>query len=201
MLCSGCKLTARRWGQELQQRPEISSTNEQKAYDALNEALNETCNQIPDPLVSVPGPDGPTFQAYSEVLAEDPDLAKKATRNAERSRLMAHRLCLGVMVAFVKDLVQEVSGAVVAGQALPVNWERFLCARKAKLCKRNMVADADGDSDESDSVHVADSIEKRREAEYRRENEKRVQQAISAMMSEEAIGRDDFIQNTLRNEL
>lgn len=180
MLCSGCKLTAKRWGEELSQRPEVNSTHKGQSYNAISDVMNATCTNIPDPLLGIPGESGPEFASYDEVVAFDKELAEKAMPASARSRQMAYRLCLGILREFITDLLAELARNLDSGLPLLKRWDRFLCAGKTKLCKRKDVEDDEEDSSEG---HIADSLEKRRETQQRDAREFATKNLISAAIS------------------
>mmetsp|Transcript_99794 Transcript_99794/g.291187 ORF Transcript_99794/g.291187 Transcript_99794/m.291187 type:complete len:283 (-) Transcript_99794:115-963(-) len=156
LLCSGCKLAAERAGEELSAWNASGQQDPTALLSVASKALKAACEDLPSPIVVAPtsGKRGASFIVY-----EAPPGAKALSgvelRKAEVARRSAQRLCkvllsdarIGILEALIRRKVphQKHHGP---GEAMNDNWERWLCARHARLCKRYEVEEDDEDEDE-----------------------------------------------------
>mmetsp|Transcript_1822 Transcript_1822/g.4055 ORF Transcript_1822/g.4055 Transcript_1822/m.4055 type:complete len:494 (+) Transcript_1822:79-1560(+) len=146
LLCSGCKLVANRLSDELsehsvhdQDSPALMLAQKRKAIDA-------TCGSLRH-LGVVTDETGPKLQAV-EAGEEGAD-GKEVNR-------VGKRLCYALLEDAKFELLSRMMRRKVPttshfhmGEEMPVkdNWERVLCAQRARLCKRNEVREDDEDEE------------------------------------------------------
>jgi len=157
LLCSGCKITAARIGEELGARNASGQASPAGLLNVTKQAVLAACEELPGPLV-IAGTAGGK-RAASFLVYEVPPAGKAFTgieqRKSEVARRSVQRLCrvllaearIAMLEALIRRKVphQRHSGP---GEAMNDNWERWLCARRARLCKRSEVQEDDEDEDE-----------------------------------------------------
>jgi len=154
LLCSGCKLTAHRIGEELIAHNATGQPDPAALLTATNEAVIAACD-MPSPLVASTNKKAAVFFVHE--APDGKEISGIERRKSEVARRSAHRLCqvlladakLAMLEALIRRKVPHERHAHAGpGEAANDNWERWLCARRARLCKRSEVQDDDEDEDE-----------------------------------------------------
>mmetsp|Transcript_31076 Transcript_31076/g.58283 ORF Transcript_31076/g.58283 Transcript_31076/m.58283 type:complete len:267 (-) Transcript_31076:5-805(-) len=150
LLCSGCKIVAERVGFELDARNATEQPDPGSMLNATKEAVIAACAALPSPLAVV---EGAKTVAFEEVHASDHQhLTGIELRRAEVAQRSLHRLCRVLLSDAKLDMLHlmmqhKVPHIRFHGQVLSDNWERWLCARRTRLCKRSEVIDDDEDEE------------------------------------------------------
>lgn len=156
LLCSGCKLTAARIGEELHNRNATGQPDPTSLLSVMHEAVHAACDTLPDPLViSRGGRTGAFFGTYQ--APDGHQLTGLEQRKAEVARKSAQTLCVGLLADTKLDFLEALIRRKVPhargtgpGQAENDNWERWLCARHTRLCKRSEVEHDDEEWEDQD---------------------------------------------------
>mmetsp|Transcript_4560 Transcript_4560/g.11048 ORF Transcript_4560/g.11048 Transcript_4560/m.11048 type:complete len:277 (-) Transcript_4560:127-957(-) len=154
LLCSGCKLTAFHVGEELTARNATHQPDPLSMMRIINQAAAEACEKLPNPLIISKGEKGAFFGTYQ--ATDGHKLSAVEQRKAEGARLTAQRLCIGILgdaklpmlEMLIRHKVPHAKHAL--GTAEIDNWERWLCARRVRVCKRSEVVDDDEDEDKDE---------------------------------------------------
>mmetsp|Transcript_2111 Transcript_2111/g.5698 ORF Transcript_2111/g.5698 Transcript_2111/m.5698 type:complete len:272 (-) Transcript_2111:70-885(-) len=159
LLCSACKLTAASVGEQLSARNVSGQPNPASLLSATKQAVLAACDELPEPLVvaGAGSKRGASFLVYEASQHGDVHLSGVEMRKSEVARRSAQRLCRVVLddarLSMVELLIRHKvphhrhSGP---GQALNDSWERWLCARRARLCKRYEVEEDDEEEEEGE---------------------------------------------------
>jgi len=142
LLCSGCKLVASRFGTEIDTHDVHDQENPSAMLTQKRKALDATCTSFRH-LEIVTGADGPKFQATQRPMEDHKDLT-------------GQRLCQALLEESKFDLLSTLIQSKVPEMSFfhqqvgkgGHNWERMICAQRARLCKRSEVRD--DEDDESD---------------------------------------------------
>mmetsp|Transcript_8321 Transcript_8321/g.21100 ORF Transcript_8321/g.21100 Transcript_8321/m.21100 type:complete len:449 (+) Transcript_8321:85-1431(+) len=140
LMCSGCKLIAARFGTEIDEHDVHDQEAPALMLAAKRRAIDAACKSFRHLDVVTSG-DGPRFEAV-----EAPDGPE-----GEKKRI-GQRLCTGILEDARFDVLMKMMQAKVPsmshlGANHKTNWERFLCAQRARVCKRNEVRDDDEDEE------------------------------------------------------
>jgi len=154
LLCSGCKLTAAQIGEELGLRNASGQPDPAALLKVMHEAVNASCGGLPSPLVIVTGRKGASlFEVFEAEHGEE--LAGIEKRRSDVARRGVQRLCEAILadakLPMLETLIRhKVPHALKKGpgEANNDNWERWLCSRRARLCRRSEVTEDDEDEDE-----------------------------------------------------
>ncbi|CAE8596503.1 unnamed protein product [Polarella glacialis] len=157
LLCSGCILAADRIGDELGARNASGQPDPPALLAVTKEAIIEACDGLPSPLIVVEGGKKGSLHFEEPHDSALEHLTGVELRRSEVARRSAHRLCR-VLLADAKLAMLDVmmrhkvphARRHSSGEALNDNWERWLCARRARLCKRSEVVDDDEDDHEGE---------------------------------------------------
>jgi len=142
LLCSGCKLVAARFGTEIDTHDVHDQENPSAMLTQKRKALDATCTSFRH-LEIVTGAYGPKFQATQRPMEDHKDLT-------------GQRLCKALLEESKFDLLSTLIRSKVPEMShfhQPVgkgghNWERMICAQRARLCKRSEVRDDEEDETE-----------------------------------------------------
>lgn len=155
LLCSACKLTADQIGDELHAR-NASGVPEPVALLGVTKEANEAaCENLPKPLVIFEKKKGGMFFDHA-----DKALTGVEQRKADVARKSAQRLCIAALEdarwAMLEALIRhKVPHAKKRWGSFSGsnndNWERWLCAKRLRLCKRSEVQD-DDEGDDPDEL-------------------------------------------------
>jgi len=151
LLCSGCKITALRIGDELSSRNASEQPNPGSLLNITKQAMQTACEIFfPTPMVISAGKKGPEFTAYEKSQQGGKALAGVELRRSQVAERSVQRLCWVILDEFKIAMLQAMIQHKVPherernpGQAPHDNWERWLCAKRARLCKRHQVMDDD----------------------------------------------------------
>jgi len=153
LLCSGCKLAAERIGEELVARHATDQPDPGTLLNVTKEAVEAACEDIPSPLMASTGKKAAVFFVHE--APEGKALSGIERRKSEVARRSAQRLCQALLADSKLAMLEALIRHKVPherhhgpGQAANDNWERWLCARRHRLCKRSEVQDDDEDADE-----------------------------------------------------
>mmetsp|Transcript_114841 Transcript_114841/g.288664 ORF Transcript_114841/g.288664 Transcript_114841/m.288664 type:complete len:262 (+) Transcript_114841:25-810(+) len=155
LLCSGCKMTAARIGEELSARNATGQPDPTALLNVMHEAVDASCEKLPAPLVISRGHRGAFFGTYQ--APDGHQLSGLEQRKAEVARKNAQQLCMAILgetkLDFLEALIRrKVPHARHMGPGQPEsdNWERWLCARHTRLCKRSEVQEDDEEDEEGE---------------------------------------------------
>eukprot|EP00418_Pyrodinium_bahamense_P013015 CAMPEP_0179122842 /NCGR_PEP_ID=MMETSP0796-20121207/57992_1 /TAXON_ID=73915 /ORGANISM="Pyrodinium bahamense, Strain pbaha01" /LENGTH=457 /DNA_ID=CAMNT_0020821473 /DNA_START=58 /DNA_END=1431 /DNA_ORIENTATION=- len=143
LLCSGCKLVAARLDSELSNHDVHEAENPSLMLASKRRAIDATCRSLRHLHVAT-GEGGPRFEASE---ATDDDGSDAAPR-------LGQKLCS----ALLEDAKFEVLSRLIrrkvptgsifhSPEASSTNWERMLCAQRARFCKRNEVREDDDEEE------------------------------------------------------
>jgi len=157
LLCSGCKLAAMRVGEELSARNASGQPNPTALLNVTKQAVLAACDVLPTPLIVVRGDKrGASFVAY-EAPPGNKALAGVELRKSQVAGQSAQRLCKLLLTEARLDMLEALIHRKVPhqkrsgpGQATNDNWERWLCARRTRLCKRSEVQDDEEEDEEGE---------------------------------------------------
>lgn len=153
LLCSGCKLTAASIGEQLSARNASGQPDPASLLKVAKQAVVAACDEFPEPLV-VAGTGGKRGASF--IVHEEP-LVGVELRKSEVARRSAQRLCRIVLADARLDMLEALIRRKVPhqrhhgpGDAINDNWERWLCARHARVCKRSEVEEDDEEEEEGE---------------------------------------------------
>lgn len=147
LLCSACKIAATRINDELHARKAADLPEPVLLLNATVEAIQASCEDIPERLYVEPGSRRGTF------VFEEHDkrigLTTMEMRRAEVARKGVQRLCevalhdakWDMLQALIRHKVPHLKHTAVD------NWERWLCERHARVCRHAEVEDDDEDEE------------------------------------------------------
>ncbi|CAE7716127.1 unnamed protein product [Symbiodinium necroappetens] len=150
LLCSACKIAAERIGLELDARNATEQPDPSTMLNATKEAVLAACQALPSPLVVVEGEGKASFEEVHD--SDHRHLTGVELRRAEVAQRSVDRLCRVLLAEAKLDMLQlmmqhKVPHTRFHGQVLSDNWERWLCARRSRLCKYSEVIDDDEDEE------------------------------------------------------
>ncbi|OLQ06581.1 hypothetical protein AK812_SmicGene10103 [Symbiodinium microadriaticum] len=150
LLCSACKIAAERIGLELDARNATVQPDPSTMLNATKEAVLAACQALPSPLVVVEGEGKASFEEVHD--SDHRHLTGVELRRAEVAQRSVDRLCRVLLAEAKLDMLQlmmqhKVPHTRFHGQVLSDNWERWLCARRSRLCKYSEVIDDDEDEE------------------------------------------------------
>jgi len=158
LLCSACKITAQRVGEELFYRNASGVPDPTALLNVTKEANVAACDFIPKPLVISANGRGKAYFSM-EGTPDGQKLSGLEFRKAEVAWRSARRLCIALLGEMRWEMLETLIRRKVPhikktrgmmGEANSDNWERWLCAKKARLCRRAEVRDDDEDEDEGE---------------------------------------------------
>mmetsp|Transcript_14269 Transcript_14269/g.42552 ORF Transcript_14269/g.42552 Transcript_14269/m.42552 type:complete len:259 (-) Transcript_14269:6-782(-) len=154
LLCSGCKLTAAQIGEELGSRNASGQPDPGALLKVMHEAVDASCRDLPSPIVIVAGRKGASlFEVHEADHGEELSIIEK--RRSDVALKGVRRLCEAILADAKLPMLETLIRHKVPhalkhgpGEAGNDNWERWLCARRARLCKRSEVTEDDEEEDE-----------------------------------------------------
>lgn len=153
LLCSGCKLTSARIGEELDSRGATHQPDPGALLNVTKDAVAAACEELPSSLMVSSGKKAAVFFVHEAEGGKA--ISGVERRKSEVARRSAQRLCQVLLadakIAMLEALIRRKvphSRHHGPGEAANDNWERWLCARQARLCKRSEVEDDDEDEAE-----------------------------------------------------
>jgi len=149
LLCSGCKLAAAQINDELHERNATEQPDPMALVSATNLAVTAACEHLPSPLVISKSGRGAFFGTFDPA---DHTLSAIEARKSEMARRSAQTLCKALLSEAKLPMIEALIRHKVpharyhrSGEAPQDNWERWLCAKRVRLCKRSEVVDDDED--------------------------------------------------------
>jgi len=139
LMCSGCKLVARRLETELDTHDVHEQQNPAALLTAKRRALDAACTSFRHLEIIDDG----NLRYQAKAATESRDEANKPT--------IAQRLCLALLEDARFDMLSQMIQHKMTPEktnAKKSNWEGWLCARRTRLCKRSEVRDADEEDGE-----------------------------------------------------
>lgn len=145
LLCSGCKLVAARLTSELDTHDVHEQENPAQMLAAKRKAIDSTCSSLRH-LQAVKTEDGSARFEASEVTGEGEREGKHlCAAILEESRF-------DILARLIQNKIPETPSIFGGRSSQPksdhINWERWLCAERTKLCKRKEVKDDDDEEDD-----------------------------------------------------
>lgn len=160
LLCSACKLTAATIGKELIDRNASGQQEPVHLLDVMKQASESACESLPKPLLPV---DGDRRQPAHFAHFEGEKLSGIESRRADVAWRSARKVCIAVLGetrwSMLETLIRRKvphetttgrKGRGRVGEAGNDNWERWLCARHARVCKRSEVQEDDEEENDDD---------------------------------------------------
>mmetsp|Transcript_99790 Transcript_99790/g.291176 ORF Transcript_99790/g.291176 Transcript_99790/m.291176 type:complete len:239 (-) Transcript_99790:87-803(-) len=143
LLCSGCKLVAARLDSELSNHDVHEAESPAHMIASKRRAIDATCLSFRH-LHVTNGEGGPRFEAREAVEGEAQDIEEK----------LGQKLCTALLEdskfeVLTRLIRRKVPSAGLFGNPEPVsnNWERLICAQRARFCKRNEVREDDDEEE------------------------------------------------------
>jgi len=144
MLCSGCKLVAARLDSELSAHDVHEAESPTHMIASKRKAIDATCHSLRH-LHAASGEGGARFVATEAAEGDETDAAPR----------LGQKLC----VALLEEAKFEVLSRLIqrkvpqaslfhAQERASNNWERILCAQRARVCKRNEVREDEEEEEE-----------------------------------------------------
>merc|ERR1740117_1709856 len=138
LMCSGCKLIAARFGQELSDHDVHDQETPHQMLQQKRHAIDAACKSFRH-LDVTQTENGPRFQAHE-------------ASESEEKRRIGQRFCMAVLEdarfdTLMKMMQSKVPHMSHVGATHKTNWERYMCWQRSKLCKRKEVREDDEDED------------------------------------------------------
>jgi len=155
LLCSGCRLTASRINDELHRRNATGLPEPAQLLSATMEAVRVACEDMPEHLTIEPGDrrNSFVFEVHDQSAPGGGRLSTIELRKAEVARRATQHMCEVVLHGAKWDMFEALVRHKVPhlkqrgpGPAVD-NWERWLCTRHTRVCKRSEVEDDDEDDE------------------------------------------------------